>query len=740
MARGKIILAALLVLPGAVLGTGESLKIPFLEAELEIDAHINEPAWEHALLVPLVYETRPGENTEPPVRTEALLLDTGASFAVAFRAFDPNPDQIRAYFRDRDSLFNDDFVGVKLDTYNDSRRALEFFVNPFGAQLDAIEDDVNKREDDAWDAIWESAGRITEFGYVVEMEIPYGAMSLPPTQGEKTWGIDVLRFYPRGVTHRISNSPQDRNKECVLCQISRFHGFERARQGRNLEITPTLVAVRADSREELSAPLVSGDADSEFGLDVNWGITSNITLNGTLNPDFSQVEADVAQLNVNQTFALFFPEKRPFFLENADYFDSRIRAVFTRNVVDPDYGLRVTGKLGDGVMGAFFAEDTVTSFLIPGSQGSSIGSFERSSTDAVLRYRRDLPGNSSVGVIGTARSADGYHNYLAGVDALYRPTESDRINAQVLTSRTLYPDEIVTEFDQPTGEFDGDAISLSYNHDERDWFSYVNYDEFDRGFRADMGFVGKVDFDRWIVGAGRVWYPEDVSSSWWNRIQLNGDWDKAHDQSGQLLEEEWEARLSVEGPLQSFVQLAGTVRERFWNGTLFDEKSIRLFSEFTPRRGLYLRLSVREGDQVDFANTQLGEVLNIRPQIRWSLGRHLSLDLRHTYEKFDRREGRLYEVNLSDLRLAYQFDLKQRLRLVLQYQDITRNPALYVDEVDTQTRGLGGQLIYSYKVNPRTLFFAGYGEGDFEDDSVEDLTTLSRTLFVKLSYAWEPSF
>ncbi len=712
-------------------------EVPFVAAQFQLDGELNESAWDRALKVDLTYETRPGENTRPTVNTQVRLIDTGSAFMVAFLADDPDPSQIRAHLRDRDDSWDDDFVGVVLDTFNDERRALEFFVNPYGAQMDLIMDDVNGNEDSSWDAIWDAAGKIHDQGFTVEMEIPYTALQLPGTDGEKTWGIDILRFYPRDERYRISNNAQDRSKSCYLCQLDKIRGFSNAEPGRDLEITPTLVGTAAQSRDELDDPLGSTEVDWDPGLDVNWGITPNWTLNGTLNPDFSQVEADVAQLDVNNTFALFFPEKRPFFLDGADFFDTPNRIVYTRNVTDPDYGVRVTGKQGRNVVGFFYAEDEVTNLLIPGALGSDVATIDSQSTDAAFRYRRDILDNSSVGFIATHRDGDDYNNLVAGVDGRLRFNDSHTVTFQYLTSDSEYPQQIVDDFEQ-AAELDGDQITLRYNYDSRNWFSYLRYDDSDEGFRPDLGFVNQVDIKRGVVGAGRIWHGTD--DTWWSRLRLNGDWDRTEDQSGQLLEEEAEMYFSVQGPMQSFVEIGGGVRDRFWDGVLFDEKYFNIYGEFQPRGGVRLELFTRISEEVDFANTDIGDQLRISPRAFLSLGDHWSLNLRHTFRNLKRDGGTVFEANQTDFRVGYQFDLRQRLRLTLQYTDVDRDPSLYVDEVDERFTRLGTQLIYSYKVNPRTVLFAGYSDNGIEDDSVNSLTTTNKTLFFKLGYAWEPQF
>ena len=325
------------------------LRIQRAASKIAIDGSLDEPAWQTAATMELRYETRPAENTAPPVRTEIFLAYDEDHFYMAFRAHDPNPSEIRAHVTDRDKAFSDDFVGVVLDTFNDERRAFEFFVNPLGVQMDMFQDDVSGNEDESWDAIWDSAGKITASGFEVEIAIPWSSLRFPRAEGDQTWGFDALRFYPRTQRHRISSHPLDRNITCYLCQASKMTGFAGVTPGKNVEIAPTVTANRTDRREDdlLDRPIREGSYETELGLTAKWGITPSLTLNAAINPDFSQVEADAAQLDVNTQFALFFPEKRPFFLEGADFFRSPFEAVFTRNVANPGLGGQAHGQGGE---------------------------------------------------------------------------------------------------------------------------------------------------------------------------------------------------------------------------------------------------------------------------------------------------------------------------------------------------------------------------------------------------------
>jgi hypothetical protein len=214
------------------------------------------------------------------------------------------------------------------------------------------------------DAIWIRLPLATD-GYIVEC----GCRSRRCGSQAQTWGFQATRDLPRSLRHRMRSSPTDRSRACGICQFDKLTGFEAITPGRNLEFAPTVTTHRTDERDTFpGGRLTAGDPDADVGLSARWGLTPNVTMNGALNPDFSQVEADVAQLDVNTRFALSYPEKRPFFLEGNDFFGTPLDLVFTRTIADPRWGAKVTGKEGAHAFGAFVTRDEVANLLFPANQ------------------------------------------------------------------------------------------------------------------------------------------------------------------------------------------------------------------------------------------------------------------------------------------------------------------------------------------------------------------------------------
>jgi hypothetical protein len=712
--------------------------VPRTSGAIRVDGVLDEPFWAEALTFELDIETNPRENEPAPVRTTAYLIEDGTRLLVAFHARDPNPDAIRAYLRDRDSGLDDDSVGIVIDTFNDERRAFEFFVNALGVQTDRINDDVNGNTDSSWDAIWDSAGRLTDDGYIVEFAIPFSQLRFPSTEGPQTWGIDLIRFYPRENRHRLSINAQERGRNCYLCQTTRIRGFADARPGKDIEIVPSLTASRIQSFDSATNGLAKAETDSDVGVNVRWGITPNLTANLALNPDFSQVEADQAQLTVNNPFTISFPERRPFFLEGADYFDTPINAVFTRTVVDPDIGAKLTGRSGNNTFGMFAADDSLTTLLFPGPQGSSTAGLAQSNQTFVGRYSRGFGDASTVGVLTTLRSGDDYHNRVTGIDGRLRLTNSHNIRFQYLHSDTGYPEEIAQTHGQPLDSFTGSANRLQYSYNTRQWNANFNRFAADEGFRADSGFITRVDVEQLNANFERIWH--GGGQRVWNQLRAGMQTNRAANGDGQLLERNLQTFFIFNGPMQSFMRTGLMMRQQYWAGELFDAQGVFAFGQVRPVGGLSVGMAMRRSEQVDFANARLANEVMFEPSFEWNANRHLLIRMQHTSQRFSSKEGpMIFDAQLTDLRMTWQFSVRSFVRLTLQRQRIERNPEMYqFPGIEPRTESFGSQFLYSYKLNPQTVVFAGYSGNLREDSRFTSRTETDRAFFIKMSYAWIP--
>ncbi len=712
---------------------------------INVDGVLDERAWREASVIDIAYEWIPADNEPAPVETDVRVTYDERFFYISFDARDPDPSLIRAHLLERDTGFADDHVGFMIDTFNDTRRAFQFRVNPLGVQMDAAWSDMEFFEDFSWDTIWNAECRITDQGYTVEIAVPFSSLRFPRTDDVQTWGFSAFRSWPRNVRHRMRTHPTDRNRNSLLDQTDRITGLQGISPGRNLEFDPTLTAVRTDavtpgglSADPRDTDLVVGEAETEIGLTAKWGITPNLIFNGTLNPDFSQVEADIAQLAVNNRFALYFPERRPFFMEGIDFFTTPLNVIYTRTVIDPTAGLKLSGKEGRHALGLFATRDRVMSLIFPTNQGSTSDLVEQDVTTAVLRHRYDVGSSSTLGFLYTGRDGTGYSNRVAGADAFLRLHPTTNLSLQALHSWTDYPDDRATAWGQPADPFDAGAIFANLQHMSNSWAAGFAYQELGSGFRADTGFIPQVDY-RLLRGNlfHRLW---GGSGHWFTNLNFGLGATHVENRDGRLSLSNTSAVLQYFGPLQSHIFLtAGPARE-YYAGRTYDLTQVQLDSEIRPSGDLILAFIGTAGTTVDLANARRADQLILAPAITVSLGRHLMFTFNHTCQRLDVASGRLFTANLSEVRLFYHFSVRTFVRGIVQYNHLDRNPEAYLFEVSPTDRNLFTQFLFSYTVNPQTVLYLGYSDNhlgrEFGGGLPQlDLTRTDRTFFFKLGYA-----
>jgi len=728
--------------PPAKYAPPPAIALTHASSPIRVDGNLDEPAWEKAGRLDIAYEWTPGENTPSPVKTECLVTYDDSRIYIGFRCFDPDPKAVRAHIMDRDAMdtfIMDDHVSFMLDSFNDERRAFQFRVNPLGVQADAVFSELDGYEDFSWDAIWESAGRITDFGYAVEVAIPFNQLRFPSGGDIQTWGFEADRSYPRNVRHRMSTHPRDRNRNCLLCQLNKITGFQGISPGRNIQITPTLTVDRTDTRPDFPAgAMEAGKAKVEPGLTARWGLTPNLTLNATANPDFSQVEADVAQLDVNTRFALYYPEKRPFFLEAADFFLTPMQAVFTRTVADPHWGGKVTGKVGRGAVGFFAAQDRINNLLFPSNQGSWSASLDRDVTSGVFRYRYDLGRGSTLGALYAGRAGGEYHNHSGGLDAFLRLGSKDSLIFQFLRSQTRYPDGLADEQGQERGDFGGNALTVQYFRQSRNVMLIAAYQGIDPGFRADSGFMPRVDtrmfdfeadvFVYGVRGGGK-------KGRWFDSLRF---WIRGYriaDSTGLMTDSRLALGGLYQGPLQTQLSLLARWNQEYYSGTLYDTSDLVLQATTKPRGGLRFGLIANLAKAIDYTNVRPADAVRLGPETEFGLGRHLNFNFAYNLERLASEGSRTYTAHILQGKFIYNLNTRCFIRAIAQFRDVDRAPEMYGFPVAASSRSLFTQLLFSYKLNSQTVLFLGYSDDSLGARGI-DFTRADRTFFLKVGYAW----
>ena len=712
-------------------GPSSTVVIPRTEEPIKVDGKMNEAAWQNALIFDLPYEVSPGENSPAKVKTTCYLMYDDDHLYAGYIAEDPEPEKIRAYFRDRDLGWNDDYVALIIDTFNGRRRAFSFSVTPLGIQTDETFNEVGGGWDGSWDAIWDSMGVITDDGYIVEVAIPFSSLRFPRSEERQTWRILVERFYPRNQNIRMRNVPQDRNNACYLCQAAEISGFENLKQRNQLEIIPSFTASTNERTFFDGSESINND-EQELGVTMRWGITPNINMNLTVNPDFSGVEADAQQLEVNTRFALFFQEKRPFFLESADFFETPLQTLYTRTVADPNWGLKLTGKEGPYWFGLFVTEDDNNTILLPSNQGSGFVGLDSKPISSVIRVRRDIGSDSTIGVLITDRGRGGYMNRTYGLDGFLRFTPKISLKFHGISTQTEYPDELVTDEVVENRKEDGFGGNLNLAYEERNWVFALDYQDLDESFRADAGFIPRVDIRKTEGSLTRRHWSE--AGNWFSSISYGVKVNRAETHSGLTSDENFGGFFDYSGPYQSSVSIAYDHLEELFLGTVFEQDRMSVDLSIQPSAFLSLSLSTEIGDGIDFFNAQAGESVGFASSISMQT-RHFNMSLTPSYEEFEVDSGPLFDALLSELRLVYNFSARMFVRGIFQYTEIERYPDQYLEPVDPEFEQLFSQLLFSYKLNPTTLFLLGYSDDDINSRAI-GLDEASATWFLKVSYAW----
>ena len=475
------------------------LTVTRASGKIEIDGRLDDPGWKGAARAGNFVEHNPGDQTEPDVRTEVLVTYDSKNLYVAFICYD-DPAEIRASFCERDHIFKDDAVVLLLDPFGDAAMGYEIMCNPYGIPGDLLVS-ATGNEDTSYDMVFESAGRITEFGWVAEMAVPFQNIRFPERENQ-VWKVDFWRNRPRESRFQYSWAAYDRDEDCWLCQWGTLKGISGVEPGRGLKFLPAVVAHQSASMNNLGY-LENGDVMGDAALGVSYDVSSELKAEGTINPDFSQVEADVYQIDVNTTYALEYPEKRPFFQEGSDLFATYFNAVYTRSINDPSLAGKLTWREDGNSIAFLTARDEHSAIILPFEEQSRFVENGESYSN-ILRYRKDLGDQSHLGLIATDRRFMGSEGYgtLVGVDGKVRLTKSNSMKFQFISTHTREVDRPeladssfnAMRFDDGKytagldGEyFRGHAFTAGLSRRTSDYWLSADYSELSPTYRADNG-------------------------------------------------------------------------------------------------------------------------------------------------------------------------------------------------------------------------------------------------------------
>lgn len=731
---------------------------------ISIDARLDEPEWQRAARLVGFTQYTPVEGAPASQETEGYVFYSSDAIYFAFHLFDTQPDQILVHLLERDRSQSDDWIRIMLDTYDDERQAYTFFVSPFGIQSDGMWDErieprgdpTGPRVDFSQDFIYDSSGRIVDDGWIVEVRIPFVSLRFPerPVQD---WGLQIARGVMRN-GFKSSWAPLTVEESSVLAQSGRLRGLSDLRPQRLVEVYPEVTGKLEGFRQ--AGVFERGEVEPDFGLNGRIGITQNLVLDATINPDFSQVEADRDQIQVNERFALFFPETRRFFLDGAEIFRSNQNLIHTRSIVDPVGGAKLTGKVGTISLGYLGALDESPETIF-GGEGHAVFN--------IVRARADVGSGSSLGAVYTDRTMTegGAFNRVASADARLLFAGRYTLSTQLTGSWTS------DGAPGASASFDP-AISLGFARSGLTFAYNARLNDIGSGFRTESGYMPRLGETDWgaAIGFDRFGSSGALVESWGLELQSNNF--SKHDDfwaGGRPFEYEIELHPSVS--LRGNRRASGILK---WGGFIFQAEDYAshevlgpggtpepypLPPSLTNILGVMVSPNLRLNETLNlsgallfreiplFAEGSLGWENRVAPNLRIQPGEALNIEAGYTWVQLSRRsDGSHFSTShIQRLRIQYQFNRALLVRLLGQYDleervplrhPVTGQPVVIGSVLqDARERGdFTGQALIQYEPSPGRILFLGYSRamvGPY-GHRLADKDLQQDGLFVKLSY------
>jgi hypothetical protein len=746
-----------------------AVTVPRLDAVIRVDGSLDEAAWHAAALLTGFSQYLPVDRLAAADSTEVYVFYTATAIYFGIRAFEPH-GAVQATLAERDRVQGDDHIDIILDTFNDGRRALLFSVNALGVQADGIVTDGTESRgssdvrslDFSPDFVFESYGRITTDGYEVEVRIPFRSLRFP-SDGVQTWGLNIVRRVQHS-GHAQSWTPVERNRPSFLAQSGTLEGLTGFDRGLVLDVNPVITARRAGRRQS-DGRWRQDATDPEFGMNVRWGVTSNLTTNATLNPDFSHVESDVGQVVYDPRQAVFFAEKRPFFLDASEHYDAPNRLIYTRRIGQPIGAVKLSGRAAGTSIGLLAALDD-RAYSDDGATHPVVN---------VVRVRRDVAAHSTLGLVYTDRVVGTDWNRVAAADARIVFGGAYTLSAQVGSSfteiggtsahlRPIFDASLV----RSTRE-SGFSASLRGTHPE---------------FRADAGFINRTGIVHARLGPRRNWYPGGRVESLQLGTFLDGTWSYDRFRAGRepndlkwhvSANSTWRGGWRVTGFtfIESFLYPAELYHDYFierrdptgavldtvpYTGTHRLPNLGGLVSVALPQFARFAAdIQLIGGRDDNFEEWSSAWVLFTTANLDWRPNDRIRVNGRYLEQRFHRySDGSLVKLQwIPRMKLEYQVSRPVFVRFIGEYNaakrdalrdDSRTNDPILLRQPDgsftpataQQRSRLRADALFAYQPTPGTVIFAGYG-GTLAGEQFFEPRALRRAeegVFVKVSYLW----
>lgn len=732
-----VLLLLLFITSGNVFSQSPSPAKPVMSAikidkPIELTGKLDDPAWARAVPVELEFEITPGDNIPAPQKTTARVLYTNNTLYFGFQCFDTMPDKIRANISDRDNMFNDDWVLICLDTYNDSQRYYELAVNPFGIIGDLMATGDN--EDSSFDMIWSAAAERNEKGWTAVMAIPFSSLNFP-NSNEQNWSIEIIRTIPRASRTQTSWTRVDRNIPSLMTQAGILKGIKDISAGGHIELLPYVMGQEKGALNNYSNPnsgMKFDKVDGRIGGSIKYSPSPNFTVDAVINPDFSQIETDAAQISVNTTFALYYDEKRPFFLAGRELIPSTM--YYSRSINDPLYAGRIIGKSGGLTYLYMGSYDRNTVFVIPGEDNSSTIPTEKKSFANIGRLRYDFGDESFLGGMLFSRNFDEGHNYVFGFDWRYKFWGNWYFTGEAYLSQTKEMNN-TTIFDSQrqfgttgynagfNGEsYTGNAATIGLSHSARAYNFFVGYSDYSPTYQTYNGLVTSNNNRQIQMQHVYIFYPENSFLDRGNifitsYLRFNYDGRKKE----QVVSPGFNLTLKGQTSLNASYLLVND--EYFYNTQLTGVNRLQVNLSSRPINEIALSLSGQVGNFIyRSSNPVIGQGHTLYVTLGFKPTSRLNITFGYSRAQLSNKatDALYYDGNIYRMVGIYQFTPEMMFRTIVQYDSFEKSFQLYP--------------LFSYKLNAFTTFFIGATSNYLNYQDEFGFRNTDQQYFVKLQY------
>ncbi len=699
--------------------------------KIKVDGVIESNEWEGTQSFDIKYQYFPGYNTLPPFKTTAYVTYSNTKLYVAFDAKIEDIKYLRASMRERDTGFMDDWVGIALDTYGDNRSLIIIGSNAYGSQID-LKETLGSDGDISYNINYETKGLIGEDGYVVEMAIPFSELQYEKKDTLR-WKASFIRNSWKESRINASSNKFDRDNDCLPCQIDTYIELEGVNPKKRLEFLPYVSGNYVGSSDGYK---ISYDKPNfKAGLSARYDFSSSTALDFTINPDFSQVEADVTRININSPFAVNYPERRPFFNEGNDILSSYGDAVYTRSINNPIFASKLVNQGSKQRVYFLTSYDRDTPYLVPGENRSYFGNGEGSFGN-ILRYQRTFVNGSNVGFLSTNRfyNGGGMGN-MFGVDAKIRFNKTYNLDFIYSSSFSEEPDkDWISSSDIIEGKtvaldgekFSGNLLLIGFNRVSEHWTTSFDYDQLSPFFRADMGFITQNNFREFSFEQSYHKRRDKKVTDYFAKIET-------------------EIRYNSSGKLKR-VHLLPIYAMSFKNGFSFDYAySYNVFEEYngdefknfasnfiafrytpTEKLSIFSRNLIGRSIAYNISNPEIGKRMRLNLSINYRPNDKLSFSPSISSESMKYMDSgeKIYSGYIFRLNSKYQFSNDLSFKIVTEYNDF--NSLLFM------------QPLLKWNPNPSTVFYIGGNtQINYLKNNDDKWTTDNSQLFLKLQYLFK---